>query len=141
MSLPKPKLVIDTNVLITTINRNNPEFNIYEAFERKDFDWIVSTEVLAEYAEQVTEFYSESTANLVLDVLCTATNVVFTEPYYRWGIIQEDPDDNKFADLAISSAADALITFDKHFNVFRKLPFPRLNILHPKRFDTLFTFK
>jgi len=81
MSLPKPKLVIDTNVLITTINRNNPEFNIYEAFERKDFDWIVSTEVLAEYAEQVTEFYSESTANLVLDVLCTATNVVFTEPY------------------------------------------------------------
>ncbi len=41
MTLPKPKLVIDTNVFITTINRNNPEFNIYVAFEKKLFDWIV----------------------------------------------------------------------------------------------------
>jgi len=95
MAFPKPKLVIDTNVLITTINRNNPEFDIYKAFERKLFHWIVSTEVLTEYAEQITDFYSASTANFVLDVLCSATNVIFTEPYYRWQIIEEDPDDNK----------------------------------------------
>lgn len=85
-STSKPKLVIDTNVLITTINRKNPEFNIYKAFERKAFDWIVSTEILTEYAEQLTSFYSEATTNLVLDVLCTATNVIFAEPFYRWGI-------------------------------------------------------
>lgn len=139
MALLKPNLVIDTNVLITTINRNNPEFNIYEAFERKLFNWVVSTEVLTEYAEQISDFYSVSTANFVLDVLCTATNVIFTEPYYRWQIIEEDPDDNKFADLAISATADALITFDKHFNVFKELPFPKLNILHPKKFSAFLT--
>ncbi len=136
MSTPKPKLVIDTNVLITTINRSNPEFSIYQAFENKSFNWIVSTDVLAEYAEQVTNFYSQFTANFVLDVLCTANNVTFAEPYYRWGIIQDDPDDNKFADLAISASADALITFDKHFNIFKKLTFPKLTILHPSRFNT-----
>ncbi len=97
---------------------------------------LFSTEVLSEYAEQITEFYSESTANFVLDVLCTATNVIFTEPYYRWQIIEEDPDDNKFADLAISATADGLITFDKHFNVFKKLPFPKLNVVHPQKFST-----
>ena len=44
----KPRLLIDTNVLITTLNRKNSEFMIYEAFERKAFDWIVSTEILTE---------------------------------------------------------------------------------------------
>lgn len=38
MNIPKPRFVIDTNVLITTINRANPEFSIYEAFENKSFD-------------------------------------------------------------------------------------------------------
>jgi len=131
-----PKLVVDTNVLITTINRKNPEFVVYEAFERKAFQWIVSTEILSEYAEQLTDFYSQTTANLVLDILCTATNVIFAEPFYRWGIIQEDPDDNKFADLAISASADALVTFDKHFHMFRDLKFPALNVLHPKGFSS-----
>lgn len=134
MDLSKPKLVIDTNVLITTINRKNPEFIIYEAFEKKSFEWIVSTEILTEYAEQLTDFYSETTANLVLDILCTATNVTFQEPFYRWEIIQEDPDDNKFADVAISASADALVTFDRHFGVFKQLAFPALHILHPKQF-------
>lgn len=134
-STPRPRLVIDTNVLLTTVNRKNPEFAIYGAFEAKAFDWVVSTEILTEYAEQLTSFYSEATANLVLDILCTATNVVFAEPFYRWGIIQEDPDDNKFADVAISASADALVTFDRHFHVFADLKFPTLNILHPKGFD------
>lgn len=133
--MPIPKLVIDTNALITTINRRNPEYIIYQAFERKLFNWIVSTEVLAEYAEKLTGFYSETTADFVLDILCTATNVIFTEPYYRWGIIEEDKDDNKFSDLAISAAADGLVTFDKHFDIFRKLPFPTLNIIHPEKFQ------
>ncbi|WP_181452573.1 MULTISPECIES: PIN domain-containing protein [Algoriphagus] len=48
----RPKLVLDTNVLITTLNRKNPEFAIYTAFEQKSFDWIVSTEVHAEYEEK-----------------------------------------------------------------------------------------
>lgn len=130
----RPKLVLDTNVLITTLNRKNPEFAIYTAFEQKSFDWIVSTEVLAEYEEKLADFYSETTANLVFDILCTATNVVFTEPFFRWGIIQEDPDDNKFADLAISASADGLLTFDRHYQIFKDLPFPKLTIIHPNDF-------
>jgi uncharacterized protein len=131
----RPKLVVDTNVLIATINRKNPEHLIYTEFEKKSFDWIVSTEVLAEYAEKLTDFYSDTTANLVFDILCTATNVVFTEPFYRWGIIQEDPDDNKFSDLAISASADGLLTFDRHYQVFTNLKFPSLRIIHPKDFS------
>lgn len=135
LEILKPKLVVDTNVLIATINRKNPEFAIYSAFEKKSFDWIVSTEILAEYGEKLSEFYSETTANLVFDILCTATNVIYTEPFYRWGIIQEDPDDNKFADVAISSSADGLLTFDRHYQIFNDLKFPKLTVIHPKDFE------
>jgi uncharacterized protein len=128
------RVVIDTNVLRTTINRKNFEFFIYEAFAAKQFEWFVSTDILNEYAEKLGEFYSESTADYVLDLLCNATNTVFAEPYYFWNLIKEDPDDNKFADLAISINADCLVTYDKHFDIFKTLEFPKLKVLTPEQF-------
>ena len=113
------KLVLDTNVLLKTINRNNFEFFIYKSFIEHKFDWIVSNEILTEYEEVLSNFCSTKTANLVLEILCNASNVIFTEPYFQWDIIKIDPDDNKFSDLAISSNAEYLITFDKHFDILR----------------------
>ena len=135
----KIRAVIDTNVLIHTINRKNFEFFIYESFDNERFDWIVSTPVLDEYEEKLTEFYSYKTAYLILEILCTANNVIFAEPHFRWNIIDEDPDDNKFSDLAISSNADCLVTFDKHFNIFKEIDFPRLTILNPRQFKQVLT--
>ncbi|GAB3505447.1 hypothetical protein GCM10027341_37100 [Spirosoma knui] len=129
-----PLVVIDTNVLIATINRSNTEFFIYEAFAAKKFTWVVSTEILNEYAEKLTEFYSSNTADYVLDILCSATNVLFHEPYYRWKLIEADPDDNKFSDLALSANAYCLVTYDSHFDVFKPLPFPSLRIMAPTEF-------
>jgi uncharacterized protein len=133
----KIRAVIDTNVLRKTIKRTNPEFFIYEAFESELFEWVVSTEILNEYEEKLIEFYSVRTANLVLEILCNANNVIFAEPYFRWNIITEDPDDNKFSDLAIATGADCVVTFDKHFNIFKKIDFPKLKILKPSQFKVL----
>ncbi len=133
----KIRAVIDTNVLRKTIKRTNLEFFIYEAFESELFEWVVSTEILNEYEEKLTEFYSARTANLVLEILCNANNVVFAEPYFRWNIILDDSDDNKFSDLAIASGADCLVTFDKHFNIFKKTTFPKLRIIKPSQFIQL----
>lgn len=128
------KLVVDTNVLLKTINRNNFEFFIYKSFIEQKFDWIVSNEILTEYEEVLSYFYSKKTANLVLEILCNASNVIFAETYFQWDIITIDPEDNKFSDLAISSNADYLITFDKHFDIFKDIEFPKLNILSPLDF-------
>jgi putative PIN family toxin of toxin-antitoxin system len=135
--MSKWRIVIDTNVLIKTIRRTNPEFTIYKAFIAEHFEWVVSTGVLNEYEEKLCEFYSEKTSQLVIEVLCTAPNVIFTEPHFQWNIIEEDPDDNKFADLAISANADCLVTFDRHFNVFKNLDFPKLRIIRPDEFENL----
>lgn len=123
------KVVIDTNCLIVSIPRKNPEFWLYEAFLDGLFEWLISNEILTEYEEQLSSFYSPKTADLVLKILSTAPNVTFTEPYFRWGLIETDPDDNKFADLAISANANYLVTHDKHFSVLDTIPFPTVKVV------------
>ena len=129
---------MDTNVLRATINRKNEEFFLYELFADKKIEWVISTEILLEYAEKLTDFYSESTANFILKILCTANNVIFSEPHFRWNIIQNDVEDNKFSDLAISTNADCLITYDKDFNIFKSLDFPHLSVMTPQEFKSEF---
>lgn len=131
------KVVIDTNCLIVSIPRKNPEYWLYEAFSQGMFDWLVSNEILTEYEEQLAAFYSPKTADLVLKILSTASNVVFTEPYFKWALIEADPDDNKFADLAISANANYLVTHDKHFRVLDSIPFPTVKAVDLPAFKAI----
>jgi uncharacterized protein len=131
------RVVIDTNVLIATINRNNFEFFIYEAFIQEQFEWVVSTEILVEYEEILTKMYSEKTAKYVLNILETSPAVMMAEPYFKWAIISDDPDDNKFSDLALNVNAYCLVSKDKHFKIFKKLDFPKLNVVKPEEFKRI----
>lgn len=128
------KVVIDTNCLIPSIPRKNPEYWLYEAFSQSKFDWVISNEILLEYEEKLTEFYSERTASLVTNILLTAANVLQEEPFYKWNLINDDPDDNKFADLAIAANVNYLVTNDKHFNVLKDLPFPTVQVVTLEEF-------
>lgn len=131
------KVVIDTNCLIASIPPKNPEYWLYLAFKNKDFEWIISSEIMLEYEELLTNFYSAQTANLVLTLLSLAQNVVFTEPFINWNLIQDDPDDNKFSDLAISANVHYLVTNDKHFDVLKTLPFPTVSVVSLSEFQSI----
>lgn len=128
------KVVVDTNCLLSSINRKNIEYEIYKAFDNQLFTWVVSTEILCEYYEVISEFYSLQTADLVLGILTTSRKIEFAEPYFRWNLVENDPDDNKFADLAISVNVNYLVSNDKHFKFFKKLKFPRLDVIKSKEF-------
>jgi predicted nucleic acid-binding protein len=39
-------------------------------------------------------------------------------------LIFNDPDDDKFVDLAVAGNADFLVTNDRHFNVLASIEFP-----------------
>ncbi len=54
-------------------------------------------------------------------------NVVFVQPQFRFNLIQQDNDDNKFVDCAIVSNATVIVTDDAHFNVLDTIPFPKVN--------------
>lgn len=131
------KVVIDTNCLIPSIPRNNPEYWLYEAFKNKKFNWVISNEILSEYEEKLGEFYSPQTAEIVTNILMIASNVVLAEPFFKWGLITADPDDNKFSDLAISSNANYLVTNDRHFQVLKDLPFPTVKVVSLSEFQEI----
>lgn len=131
------KVVIDTNCLIASIPKKNPEYWLYEAFDKKKFDWYISNEILLEYEEKLADFYSPRTANLVINILLIAVNVYQQEPFFKWNLIINDPDDNKFADLAISANVNYLITNDRHFRVLKDIPFPTVTVVTLEKFKEI----
>ncbi|WP_373515543.1 putative toxin-antitoxin system toxin component, PIN family [Persicitalea sp.] len=128
------RAVIDTNCLRASIPPKSPFYQLYLNFRANKFAWYVSTEILLEYEEVLTRTYSSNTAQLVLHQLAVAPNVVFSEAAFRWQLIENDPDDNKFADLALSVNADYMVTEDSDFDLFRSLPFPKLNVIGLEKF-------
>jgi putative PIN family toxin of toxin-antitoxin system len=129
--------VIDTNCLLASIPPQSSYYWLYEAFRDGRFQWLISNEILTEYAEKLTERYSEQTAHLVTSILCVAPNVIFADPYFKWQLIENDPDDNKFADTAIAGNADYIVTNDKDFNALKDLEFPLLNIVSLNEFKVI----
>ncbi len=62
--------------------------------------------------------------------LINLPNIHLIDPTYRWKLIDSDPDDDKFVDCAIASGADYIITNDKHFEILKSIPFPKVAILN-----------
>ncbi len=135
------RIVVDTNCLLASIPPQSPHFWLYEAFEKEAFDWVISNEIVSEYEEKLTEFYSPKTAHLVLSILMVAPNTIFAEPYFRWQLIEQDSDDNKFADLAIAGSVDFLVTNDRHFNSLKQLDFPKVEVVTLQEFKDILKFK
>jgi len=76
-------------------------------------------------------------ANNISEMLLSLPNVYKQEVYYRWKLIEEDKDDNKFVDCAIAGNVDYLVSNDKHFNCLKKIDFPKLNLLSIDEFMDL----
>ena len=125
------KVVIDTMVLLNSIPSKNAERIIYDAFMEKKFVWVYSTEILMEYSEKIEEMYSPETMRIVLEILLHTKNTQQFEPSYKWQLVEEDPDDNKFVDCAIGVNADYLVSNDKHIRKLLKKenPFPPIQIV------------
>lgn len=128
------KVLIDTNCLRASIPPKSPFYQLYLDFKNQKYKWFVSTEILLEYEEIIASTYSEKTAKIILHQLVIAPNVEFSEPAFKWGLIENDQDDNKFADLAISVGADYLVTNDSDFNIFQSIDFPKLNVISLEKF-------
>ncbi len=113
-------IVLDTNALIRLFGRASPLVSIQDALLRGKLHLAVSTPILLEY-EEVTVRYAG--VQRWQDVWAFFTlisrlhgSVHHIGPHYRFHTITGDPDDDAFADCAIVSGADHLITSDHHFD-------------------------
>ncbi len=128
------KVVIDTNVLLVSVSDRSEWHWLYKAIIEKKVDVFVTTEILHEYEEKITEHWSAEIARTVIRTLLELPNVHFTVIWYRLGLIKQDEDDNKFCDCAFASNADYIITNDKHFDILSSISFPQLKAIRLEEF-------
>ena len=122
-------VVIDTNCLLQIIARKSPYRPIWDAFLEGRYELCVSNEILDEYQEILSQQITPTIAENIVLLILNQENVRLVDPYFRMSLITADPDDNKFVDCAFAAGADYLVSEDSHFDVLRKTPFPKLNLV------------
>ena len=128
------KIVIDTNILWVSISRYSKTHWVIDELIKGKYTLCITTDILNEYAEIISQKLGSDTANGILELLDNLPNVAYITNFYRWGLIEQDYDDNKFVDCAIASNAHYLATNDKHFNILKDLEFPKVNVINVNEF-------
>ena len=123
------KVVLDTNVILRAISSKSEYAILIDELYLQTYSIVVSTEVLLEYEETVTQFFGKNTAKDFLDFLVMLPNVEKVDAYFQLNIIQADPDDNKFVDCAFIGNVHYIVTDDKHFNILKKIAFPTIPVI------------
>ena len=65
----------------------------------------VSTDILEEYAEKLTEKMSLQVASNVIHLILECENVELINPYFSLHLIEADHDDDNFVDCAFAANA------------------------------------
>ena len=130
-------IVLDTNCLLVCIAARSRYHNVWAAFLNEDYHLCVSNEIMNEYEEILAKRISPSFADMIIQIILNSENVVFAHPTFRFNLITADPDDNKFVDCAIVANADYIVSQDKHFNVLKKIDFPKVNIINIDTFSNM----
>ncbi len=132
-------VLLDTNVLLQAIAHRSRLRPIWNAFLSRVFALYVTSDVLLEYEEQLSERTSSQVAQSIISLIEKADNAHFIFFYFQWNAITIDPDDNKFFDAAVAAGADYLVTNDAHFNEAKRLRFPKVAIVSADEFLTFLT--
>lgn len=123
------KIILDTNVLLVSIGKKSQYRPIFDAFLRQEFVLVVSNDLLLEYAELITLKTNAVVADNIIEMLLAQPNVEKREIFFKWGLLENDYDDNKFVDTAIVGNVDFIVTNDKHFNPLKDIDFPKVEII------------
>jgi putative PIN family toxin of toxin-antitoxin system len=131
------RLVLDTNVFLVSLAPQYKYHWIYECVVQNRFDLCMSTEILLEYEETVQERYGLTATDAKLSYLLLLPNVQLIEPSYRWNLIEQDKDDNKFVDCFVAANADYIVGNGRHFNGLNNIGFPPIRVLKYEEFETI----
>lgn len=123
------QVVLDTNCLVQIISIHSPYRSAWQAFRNGHYTLCVSNEILNEYYEILERVSNSAVAHNVVNAIIRSPYTRKLDPHFRFGLIEQDPDDNKFVDCAIIANADYIVSEDTHFRVLEDIPFPRVSVI------------
>lgn len=133
----KKVVVLDTNCLLQIIARRSTYYFLWEKFLQGEYELCVTTEILAEYEEILGQKANPVIASMALEIIRQAPNTRLFDAHFRWNLITKDVDDNKFVDCAVVSNAEFIVSEDKHFDVLKEIPFPKVEVIRLDVFAVL----
>jgi len=128
------KIVLDTNVFWVSISRRSRSHLLFQRLLEGKYSLCVTTDILNEYEEIIGQKLGKEITENTMKVLDNLQNVEFVTKFFRWQLIADDYDDNKFSDCAAASNADYLVTNDGHFDVLKSINFPKINVISMEEF-------
>lgn len=123
------RIVIDTNCLVAILPSQSPYHRVWTEFLANKLEICVSTEILMEYEEILSEKTTPYFADSIIQTLLNKENLFRVSPVWRFNLIYQDPDDNKFVDCAVCGRAEYLVSNDKHFRILRDVSFPPIMLV------------
>ena len=132
--MPGRRIVLDTNCLISSLSRSGQYYPVWKGLQAGQYVLCVSTDILEEYAEKISQKMSIEVATNVIHLLLESQYVELINPYFNLHLITDDADDNKFVDCAFAANATYIVSDDKHFDVLKEVEFPKILVLKLKQF-------
>jgi putative PIN family toxin of toxin-antitoxin system len=128
------KVVIDTNVILMSLPKISKYRPIFDGLLESKFDLAISNEILQEYIEVIGEKTTGEIAQNFAELMIKLENVEQKEVYFRWNLIEKDPDDNKFIDCAVSARVKYVVSNDNHFKILKEIDFPPVEVIDADTF-------
>ncbi len=108
------RLVIDTNILISSFFGGNPK-RVIDLWKAGEITLCLSDEILEEYLRVIARLpIDPETKRGLIAILQEKKNIEWFSPDSRHTIIREDPEDDKFIDCALAAGAECIISGDAH---------------------------
>lgn len=132
------RIVIDTNVVVSRfLSPKGAPAQIFEKWRLESFELLVSEPVLSEYQKALSykhvrarhRMTDEEIAETIRDFRKFA---ILVNPAEKLAVIKEDPDDNKFLEVAEAGGAGYIVSGDEHLLKLRE--YRSIQILPPTAF-------
>ena len=131
------RIVLDTNCLLASLSKRGAYFNVWRGLQEGKYTLCVSNEILEEYEEIIAQKTTPVIASNVVQTLLNAPSVELIDAFFRFELIQKDPDDNKFVDCAIAANATYVVPNDSHFDILKEIDFPKLILKSLQEFSAM----
>ena len=137
------KVVLDTNVLVSAAisSQGNPAL-IFEMLILGTIHNSTTPEIITEFEEvlqrpHIAKRLPPAKKDFILNMFKDISEIII--PDSKFQEVQEDPDDDKFLECAVSAGADFIISGDDHLLKIKE--FRGIKILNPAEFVNLMNSK